>query len=104
MINIYGLHRHPDLWDAPEEFRPQRMLDPAAWDPNRFAYLPFGAGPRGCIGSRFSILELQIVLSSLARAFRFEATSRTEVTPSPQFTLKTGRPIHLRLIRQVGQN
>lgn len=102
MINIYGLHRHPKYWDAPNEFRPERMLDPAASDPNRYAYLPFGAGPRACIGSRFSIVEMQIILASFARAFRFERTSNAEVQPAPLFTLKPGRPIHLRLHRQPG--
>jgi cytochrome P450 len=97
MINIYGLHRHPDFWDEPEAFRPERMLDPQAWDPTRFVYVPFGAGPRGCIGYRFSTYEMQLVLSRFAVAFDWELADGGPLGPSPQFTLKTARPVSVRL-------
>src|SRR5579885_3822487 len=99
LINIYGLHRHPSYWSDPDAFRPERMLDDEAWDPARFVYLPFGAGPRGCIGSRFALYEMQIILAAFARAFAFEPASAAEVRPSPQITLKSNRPIRLRFQR-----
>lgn len=96
MVNIYGLHRHPAYWSEPETFRPERMLDEEAWEPTRFVYLPFGAGPRSCIGSRFALYEMQIILAAFARAFTFAPASGRAVQPSPQITLKAARPIRLR--------
>ena len=98
MVNIYGLHRHPAYWSDPDAFRPERMLDPAAYDPARLVYIPFGAGPRGCIGFRFSLYEMQVILTMFARAFRLELVSRVPVVPSPQFTLKSAAPVRLRLV------
>jgi cytochrome P450 len=69
IINTYGMHRHPKYWEEPEVFRPERMLRDEAWDPSRFTYLPFGAGPRSCIRARFAINEMQLVLSQFACAF-----------------------------------
>lgn len=96
MINIYGLHRHPKYWEAAEEFRPARMLQDHSSDPARFTYLPFGAGPRSCIGARFALFELQLVLSQFARAFMFEPATDAEVKPSARLNLGPSRPIRLR--------
>jgi cytochrome P450 len=97
MINIYGLHRHPRYWPEPDVFMPERMLDPAVWEASRFVYLPFGAGPRGCVGFRLSMIEMQLVLAMFADAFDIELASKTRVTPSPQFTLKAAQPVRLRM-------
>jgi cytochrome P450 len=66
MVNTYGLHRHPDLWDEPERFNPDRFAN----DPARFAYLPFGGGPHVCIGNEFAMMELQLVLVQMLQCFR----------------------------------
>lgn len=102
MVNVYGLHRHPRYWTEPDRFLPERMLDPKAWEPGNFVYLPFGAGPRSCIGSRFALYEMQIILAAFAKAFSFETVSKAEVRPSPQITLKADRPIRLRFNRRPG--
>jgi cytochrome P450 len=74
------------------------MLDPGVWDPARVVYIPFGAGPRGCIGFRFSLVEMQVILTMFASAFRVELLSPVPVLPSPQFTLKAAAPVRLRLL------
>jgi cytochrome P450 len=96
LINIYGIHRHPAYWTDPDAFLPARMLDPAAWDPKRFVYLPFGAGPRSCIGARLALYEMQVVLLSFARAFVLEPITGP-VGVRPRITLGPARPIVVRL-------
>jgi cytochrome P450 len=97
VVNIYGMHRHPAYWPEPDAFRPERMLDPAAWDPKRFVFLPFGAGPRSCIGSRFSLYEMQVVLLSFAHAFTFNPISSDVIDARARITLAPGRPIVVRM-------
>ncbi|MEQ9259533.1 MAG: cytochrome P450 [Roseovarius sp.] len=69
MLPIYALHRHHLLWEAPDAFRPERFADRKAIE--RYAYLPFGDGPRICIGASFAIQEAVIILGTLLRRFRF---------------------------------
>ncbi|MEM7530374.1 MAG: cytochrome P450, partial [Pseudomonadota bacterium] len=65
-VSPYATHRHPDFWPEPERFRPERFLDPAEAEGRpRMAYIPFGAGPRTCIGANFAMVEGVIVLSRL---------------------------------------
>ena len=67
---LYGLHRHPALWPAAEEFRPERFAPGAVPAPPAYGYLPFGGGPRLCVGSHFALTELQLVLVQVLRRFR----------------------------------
>jgi cytochrome P450 len=69
ILPIYALHRHQALWRDPDRFDPDRFLDPKAID--RFAYLPFGDGPRICIGATFALQEAVIILATLLARFRF---------------------------------
>lgn len=69
MIPIYALHRSHMLWDSPDSFQPERFL--GGNKPERFAYLPFGDGPRVCIGQSFAMQEAVIILASLLARFRF---------------------------------
>lgn len=75
ILPIYALHRHRMLWDNPDAFNPDRFLTP----PDRFAFLPFGAGPRICIGAGFAMQEAVIILATLLARFRF-----TLAGPPPQ--------------------
>ena len=87
MIPVYALGRHRDLWEAPDEFRPERFKDRKAID--RYAYLPFGDGPRICIGASFALQEAVIILATLLSRFRFRAVKGR--TPDPKM-LVTLRP------------
>nr|WP_025063484.1 cytochrome P450 [Sulfitobacter guttiformis] len=86
MIPVYALGRHRDLWEDPDAFRPKRFLDRKAID--RYAYLPFGDGPRVCIGASFAIQEAVIILSTLLSRFRFEAVKGRTPDPKMLITLR----------------
>jgi len=85
MIPIYALHRSEALWDKPDAFDPERFADRKAID--RYAYLPFGDGPRICIGASFAIQEAVIILATLLGRFRF--TSIKGRDPEPVMILTT---------------
>lgn len=71
MLPIYALHRNRLLWEEPDAFRPERFADRKAID--RYAYLPFGDGPRICIGASFAMQEAVLILANLLNRFRFHA-------------------------------
>jgi cytochrome P450 len=93
------LHRHRLLWEAPEAFDPDRFLPERRAAIDRFAYLPFGAGPRVCIGGSFALQEAVIVLASIVRAARLDLAEGHEVRPLHRVTLRPqgGLPMLVRL-------
>ncbi|TVQ39509.1 MAG: cytochrome P450 [Geminicoccaceae bacterium] len=76
----YVLHRHEAHWDRPTQFDPRRFL-PGAKPPARFTYLPFGAGPRVCIGAQFALTEATLVLARTCRAVRLRLVDDVKVEP-----------------------
>jgi cytochrome P450 len=93
-INIRGIHRRADYYPAPHAFRPERMLADQKKLRPRQQYIPFGGGPRVCIGSHFALLEGQLALATLAQAATFELLHR-DVVPEPLVTLRPrgGMPV-----------
>jgi len=87
----YVLHRNPSYWQDAEKFDPDRFLPERGAARSRFAYLPFGDGPRICIGKGFAMMEAKIVLAMIAGAFRLQLTSDQPVDVDPGITL---RPKH----------
>ena len=98
IIAPYVLHRHKLLWNHPERFDPSRFLPGAREAIDRYAYLPFGAGPRICIGAAFSLQEATIVLATLMRRFEMAPVRGHRVEPVQRITLrpKGGMPLILR--------
>ena len=90
-MSAFVTHRHPELWPEPERFDPERFAPANAAALDRFAYFPFGGGPRLCIGAPFASLEMPIVLASLARRLRFRLAPDAVVALEPLVTL---RPRH----------
>ncbi len=90
MIAPWVLHRHRSLWRRPDDFDPGRFM-PQAPPPARFAYLPFGAGPRVCVGAQFALAEATLVLGSLVQAFRIE---RSDTRPVLPVAIVTTQPDH----------
>jgi cytochrome P450 len=74
LMSPYVVHRHPRHWSDPEEFRPERFAPQAIAQTHRYAYIPFSAGPRHCVGETFAIYEMAIHLYHTARAFRLRSS------------------------------
>jgi cytochrome P450 len=89
------LHRDPRWWDEPEKFRPERWLDGSTKDLPKFAYFPFGGGPRICIGNTFAMMETVVVLAEVARRFHFERTETEPLLPVPSITVRPSRPLNV---------
>ena len=98
VIAPYVLHRHRRLWERSDLFDPSRFLPQAREQIGRYAYLPFGAGPRGCIGSVFALQEATLVVASIAKAFEFDLAPGHKVWPVHRITLRPhhGLPMMLR--------
>ena len=79
MIPIYVLHHDPDAWQSPEKFDPERFRGPAKDARHAFQFLPFGAGPRNCIGMRFALMEVKIALVRILMKYKFVASPETQV-------------------------
>uniref|UniRef100_A0A8C4QCI7 unspecific monooxygenase n=1 Tax=Eptatretus burgeri TaxID=7764 RepID=A0A8C4QCI7_EPTBU len=78
-VPLFALHREPSIWPEPEEFRPERFTKEAKEDRNPYTYLPFGAGPRNCIGMRFALMHMKMGLVALIQEFNIRTTPETEV-------------------------
>jgi cytochrome P450 len=89
-MSPWVLHRHRRLWSQPEVFDPARFL-PDAPPPDRFAYMPFGIGPRICIGAQFALTEATLVIARMIQAFRIERTDDDPVIPVGMVTTQPNR-------------
>ncbi len=90
MFNTFALHRRADLFPDPLSFKPERFLEPAA-QPDRYAYMPFGAGSRICLGNMFAMMEAQLILGTLVQHVTF---NRIDASPVELDTVVTLRPKH----------
>ena len=97
IISPWILHRHELLWEDPAEFRPERFLPENRKSVDRYAYIPFSAGPRVCIGAAFAMQDAMIALAAILRAAEVEAITPVEPRPIHQITLRSRAPIRLRL-------
>ncbi len=96
VINIAGLHHHPRYWEKPDEFYPEHFDNFELKGDNRFFFMPFGAGPRICIGNNFAMLEMQLINAMLSARVDMELVSEA-IEPEPMITLKPGNGVMVRL-------
>ena len=96
-ISPYYIHRNTLFWDDPERFDPQRFSPENVKQRNKYAYIPFSAGPRRCIGDFFGIVEAQIHVGLMARHFCLEFVDDNAVELEPAVNLRTRHPIHMRI-------
>jgi cytochrome P450 len=98
LICPYTLHRHPGFWDAPERFDPQRFAVSAVNERHRYAYIPFGAGPRFCVGSNLGLMEAAFVVAMTAREFHLELVPGPPAVAEPMLSLRVrgGLPMVVR--------
>ena len=88
ILSPYTLHRHPAFWPDPEIFDPERFSPEAEAQRPRYAYIPFGGGPRQCIGNNFALIEGQLILATVARRFSLELPPGNPVVVEPLVTLR----------------
>jgi cytochrome P450 len=96
-MSQWVVHRDPALFEDPESFRPDRWAGDAERRLPRFAYFPFGGGPRICIGNRFAMMEATLILAALARRFSFAPTPDTKLELLPSVTLRPRSPVRLKI-------
>ncbi|NWI07563.1 CP3AD protein, partial [Tichodroma muraria] len=99
-IPPYILHRDPEYWPNPDEFRPERFRKENKESIDPYTYLPFGAGPRNCIGMRFALLTLKVAIASLLQHFTFQTCKETQIPIklSSVGLLTPEKPIILKLV------
>ena len=100
VISPYALHRRPDYWPDPDAFRPERFAADAPAERPKHAYLPFGGGPRICIGNSFAMMEHAIVLAAAVRRWRLESIPGHEVRTEPRITLRPRGGLPMRVMRR----
>ena len=99
-VSAWTLHRHPDHWENPEGFDPDRWTEERVAARPRWVYLPFGAGPRVCIGSRFAMIETKLALAMMAREYDLQLLPGKKITMDPGITLRPRHGIPMRLLRR----
>ena len=94
----YLLHRHPGHWERPDHFDPERFVPAVAESRHRFAFLPFSAGPRYCIGASFAMTEMTMHLSMVAQRFRLRYAASKPPQAEFQINLRTRHDLPMRVV------
>jgi cytochrome P450 len=97
LLPLYLVHRHPQFWKNPEAFEPERFAPEHEAQRPRFAYMPFAAGPRHCIGENFALYEMLVHLYKVARRYRLRYVPDKPLELEAQINLRTRHPLHVRL-------
>ena len=93
LLFYYGLHHNPQIWEAPETFHPERFLPESDTNRSKFAWLPFSAGPRKCIGDEFAMIEAIFVATMILQRFDVTVTVK-EIVPALGATLRPSKPLY----------
>lgn len=97
LLSSFFCHRHPDFWDEPEAFRPERFLPEAVKQRHRYAHFPFSAGPRACIGKRFAVYEASLALALVLGRYRLDVLPGQSIGMKVTATCHPDRPILFRV-------
>src|SRR5215469_10845975 len=97
VMSQWIMHRDPRFFSDPEEFDPDRWASSACQNLPRFAYFPFGGGPRQCIGASFATTEAVLILASIGRRYQLASVEKTPVLPVPSLTLRPKDPIRMHI-------
>lgn len=100
IMPIYLIHHDKNIWENPEEFRPERFLPENMKEKYKFAYFPFGGGPRLCIGNNFAIQEMQVVLALFLKKYRFEVDKYFVPELEPLVTLRQKRTMRVKVFKR----
>ena len=97
LLSQWLFHRSPRFWDDPEAFDPDRFAPDRRRDRPRFAYFPFGGGPRHCIGKQFSMLEAKLILGTVAQRYRLRRVNEGPLSLRGSLTMHPEDPVEMRL-------
>jgi cytochrome P450 len=97
LINVFGMHRRRDYYPDPDAYRPERFTEAAEKERPRGRYLPFGGGPRVCIGNHFALMEAQLLLATMAQRWRFSLVEPSPPSPEPLITLRPKGGMRMRV-------
>ncbi len=86
--STYAIHRHPDFWERPEDFEPERFTAEQVASRPRHAYIPFSHGPRICIGNSFAMTEAHLIIAAIAQRYRLVLVPDQKIEPEPLMTLR----------------
>jgi cytochrome P450 len=100
LLPLYLLHRHPRYWKDPDVFWPDRFAPEHEAERPRFAYMPFAAGPRHCIGETLALYEMLMHLYKMARRFKLVHVPDKPLELEAQINLRSRYPLHMRLERR----
>jgi cytochrome P450 len=100
-MSQWVVHRDPRFYDAPEDFRPGRWTGGRTESLPRYAYFPFGGGPRACIGGAFATTEATLVLAAIARRYRLALRPGRDARPLPTMTLRPADGLEVVVARRT---
>jgi cytochrome P450 len=100
VVFIYGAHHSQSLWENPESFLPERFSKENKKNHTPYAYLPFGGGPRGCIGGNYAMLQMLMILGVVLRRYDFELAADQEISARPMIILRPTNGIKMNFRRR----
>jgi cytochrome P450 len=99
-LSPYVTHRHPEFWENPEDFDPERFSPGRSAGRPHFAHFPFGGGPRQCIGNNFAMMEAQLILATIAQRYRLRLVPNHRVEPQVLLTMRPRGGLPMRLVER----
>ena len=103
IVYVYGAHHAPRYWERPESFDPERFTKTNDKLRTPFTYLPFGGGPRGCIGGNYAMLQILMILSVLLRRYDFQLTPGQAIEARPMVILRPRHGIRMTFTEAIAQ-
>lgn len=100
LLSQYVMHRHPHYWEAPDQFQPERFDPILKSNRPRFAYFPFGAGMRQCVGQQFALMEAKLILATVAQNYHLDLLPNQTITAQPLITLRPKQGLMMQLSRR----
>ncbi|XP_016998057.3 probable cytochrome P450 4p3 [Drosophila takahashii] len=101
VVHVFDIHRNPKYWDSPEEFRPERFLPENSQNRHTYAYIPFSAGQRNCIGQKYAMQEMKTLMVALLKQFKIlPVVDSKSIVFTSGITLRTQNKIHVKLVRR----
>jgi cytochrome P450 len=104
IVFVYGAHHAQRYWQDPESFDPERFSKPNEKLHTPFTYLPFGGGPRGCIGGNYAMLQILMILTSLLRKYDLQLSPDQTIEPRPMVILRPKHGIRMTFTQIIARN